>query len=173
MESMPAAMTEVSGCPAMSPQSPPAVWLELHTRPSVHPVRSALRKFWAPVPWMLEIVVVVELCLHEYVEALVICGSFDIQCALSFFREGPRAGYTDRAQVTSRPDGLRPSRRRLERHSCGPIWWSETSSSCHSVKSVPADVRVLEGSVLVDQSMLTGESVPIEAGPVSKTMREH
>jgi hypothetical protein len=29
---------------------------------------------------------------------------------------------------------------------------------------VPADVKILEGSVLLDQSALTGESVPVEAG---------
>ena len=32
---------------------------------------------------------------------------------------------------------------------------------------VPADARVVSGAVLVDQSMLTGELVPVEAGPGS------
>jgi H+-transporting ATPase len=34
---------------------------------------------------------------------------------------------------------------------------------------VAADVRIREGSVLLDQSMLTGESLPIEAGPGTET----
>jgi H+-transporting ATPase len=33
---------------------------------------------------------------------------------------------------------------------------------------VPADARILSGSVLVDQSMLTGESLPVEAEPGSR-----
>ena len=34
---------------------------------------------------------------------------------------------------------------------------------------LPADVQVREGSVLLDQSMLTGESLPVEAGPGTQT----
>jgi len=30
---------------------------------------------------------------------------------------------------------------------------------------VPADVEIIEGEVLLDQSMLTGESIPVDAGP--------
>jgi H+-transporting ATPase len=39
---------------------------------SVHPLRSALTKFWAPVPWLLEAAIALELVLHRDVEAAVI-----------------------------------------------------------------------------------------------------
>ena len=35
---------------------------------SVHPLRNALAKFWAPVPWLLEASIVLELVLHKYAE---------------------------------------------------------------------------------------------------------
>jgi H+-transporting ATPase len=35
---------------------------------------------------------------------------------------------------------------------------------------VAADVRVSEGSILLDQSMLTSESLPVEAGPGTETL---
>ena len=34
---------------------------------------------------------------------------------------------------------------------------------------VSADVRLIAGDVLLDQSMITGESLPIEAGPGRET----
>jgi H+-transporting ATPase len=34
-----------------------------------HPLLSLLRKLWAPVPWMLEITIVLELLLGHYAEA--------------------------------------------------------------------------------------------------------
>jgi H+-transporting ATPase len=36
-----------------------------------HPLRSALEKFWAPVPWMLEGAIVLEMALGKYVEASI------------------------------------------------------------------------------------------------------
>jgi H+-transporting ATPase len=37
-----------------------------------NPIRRALKKLWAPVPWMLEAAGVLQLALGEYVEASVI-----------------------------------------------------------------------------------------------------
>jgi H+-transporting ATPase len=36
---------------------------------SAHPLRNALTKFWAPVPWLLEASIVLETVLHKYYEA--------------------------------------------------------------------------------------------------------
>ena len=165
MESIPVALTEVSGLSSseansrlqqFGPNSIPDT--------SVHPIRSALGKFWAPVPWMLELVIVIELGLHEDVEASVIAVLLIFNAALSFFQES-------RAKATL--NALK-SRLALTASARRDGTWSNIPAANLVVGDivklslggvVPADVHVLEGSVLIDQSMLTGESVPIEAGP--------
>ena len=60
---------------------------------SVHPLRMALEKFWAPVPWMLEAAIVLELALGKYVEAAIIALLLVFNAALGLFQES-------RAQAT-------------------------------------------------------------------------
>ena len=60
---------------------------------AMRPWRMALAKFWAPVPWMLEAAIILQLVLHEYVEAAVIAALLVFNAALGFFNEG-------RAQAT-------------------------------------------------------------------------
>jgi H+-transporting ATPase len=60
---------------------------------SAHPLRNALAKFWAPVPWLLEASIVLELVLHKYFEASIIAGLLIFNAALAYFQEG-------RAQAT-------------------------------------------------------------------------
>jgi H+-transporting ATPase len=129
-----------------------------------HPVRRALGKLWAPVPWMLEAAIVLQLGLGEYVEAGVVAFLLVFNTALGFFQEG-------RAQATL--DALKSrlalvaSVRRDGSWTTAPaatlVAGDMVKLSLGSV--VAADVRLVEGSILVDQSMLTGESLPIEAGP--------
>ncbi len=60
---------------------------------SLHPLRMALEKFWAPVPWMLEAAIVLELVLGKYVEAAIIAALLVFNAALGLFQES-------RAQAT-------------------------------------------------------------------------
>ena len=130
---------------------------------SAHPIRVALDKFWAPVPWMLEAAIVVELALGKYVEAGIIALLLVFNAALGLFQES-------RAQAT-----LAALKSRLALTASvqrDGAWKTVTATEVvpgDVVKLslgavVAADVKLTGGEVLLDQSMLTGESVPIEAG---------
>jgi len=130
---------------------------------ALHPLRRALIQLWEPVPWMLEAAIVLEIVLGKYIEAGVIALLLAFNAALGFLQEG-RAQATldalksrlalnasvrrDNAWATVPASGLVPGD--IVKLSLGAV--------------VAADVRLTEGEILLDQSMLTGESVPIEAG---------
>jgi H+-transporting ATPase len=131
---------------------------------SAHPLRNALAKFWAPVPWLLEASIVLQVVLHKYAEAAVIAGLLVFNAALAYFQEG-------RAQATLKALNSRLAlNASVERDG---VW--KTVPAAELVRGdlvklslggvVAADVHLIGGSVLLDQSMLTGESLPIEAGP--------
>jgi len=130
---------------------------------AVHPLRMAIEKFWAPVPWMLEASIVLELALGKYVEAAIIAGLLVFNAALGLFQES-RAQAT-LAALKSRL-ALSASVRRDDGWKTIPaaqiVPGDVVKLSLGGV--VAADVHIASGEVLLDQSMLTGESVPIEAG---------
>ena len=135
---------------------------------SAHPLRNALAKFWAPVPWLLEAAIVLQVVLHKYLEAAVIAGLLVFNAALAYFQEG-------RAQAT-----LTALKSRLALNASvrrDGAW--KTVPAAELVRGdlvklslggvVAADVHLVDGSVLLDQSMLTGESLPMEAGAGADT----
>jgi H+-transporting ATPase len=131
---------------------------------SLHPFRMALDKFWAPVPWMLEAAIVLQVVLGEYVEAAIIGALLVFNAVLGFFQEGRAqatlAALKSRLALTAavRRDGVWANRPAAEL-----VPGDVVKLSLGAV--VAADVRLVEGSILLDQSMLTGESIPIEASP--------
>jgi H+-transporting ATPase len=124
--------------------------------------RVLIGKFIAPVPCLLEAAIVLQLFLHEYIEASVIGVLLVFNAALGFFQEG-RAKAT-LAALKSRL-ALNASVLRDGKWSVLPavglVPGDIIKLTLGSV--VPADVRIGEGAVQLDQSMLTGESMPIEA----------
>jgi H+-transporting ATPase len=135
---------------------------------TVRPVRLVLSKFLAPVPCLLEAAIVLQLFLGEYIEASVIAVLLVFNAALGLAQEG-RAQATI-AALKSRL-ALWASVRRDETWNNVPV--SElvpgdvVKLSLGSI--VGADVRLLSGEVLLDQSMITAESLPIEAAPGAET----
>ena len=55
---------------------------------AAHPLRRAIEKLWAPVPWMLEAAIVFELGLHKFAEGCIIFALLLFNAALSYFQEG-------------------------------------------------------------------------------------
>ena len=135
---------------------------------ALHPFRRALTEFWAPIPCMLEAAILLEIALGKYAEAAVIALLLAFNAALGFFQEG-------RAQAT-----LAALKSRLALNASvhrDNIWVTLPASGLVpgdivelSVGAVvAADMRLTKGEILLDQSMLTGESMPIEAGPGFQT----
>jgi H+-transporting ATPase len=135
---------------------------------SVNPLVIALSKFWAPVPWMLEAAILLQLFLAEYVEAAIIAVLLVFNAALGYFQEGRAqatlAALKSRLALTAsvRRDGVWKNMAATEL-----VPGDLLKLSLGSV--VAADVKLVEGNILLDQSMLTGESLPIEAGPGLQT----
>lgn len=131
------------------------------TQTRQRPLRRALRHFWAPVPWMLEVTIVLQLVSGERLEAAMVATLLLVNVALAMVQEG-------RANVT-----LALLRQRLAPRArvCRDGAWADVMAAVLVPGDivrlslggiVPADARLLSGSVLLDQSMLTGESVAVE-----------
>jgi len=135
---------------------------------SANPLRMALEKFWAPVPWMLEAAIVLQCALGKFVEAGIIAGLLVFNAALGLFQESRAqatlAALKSRLALTAsvRRDGTW-----LTIPAAELVLGDVVKLSLGGV--VAADMRLISGGVLLDQSMLTGESVPIEAGADAQT----
>ncbi len=131
---------------------------------TANPLRRAVGKLWAPVPWMLEAAIILQLVLGDWLQAGVVAALLLVNATLGFLQEG-RAEAT-LAALRSRL-ALSASVRRDGAWAILPVAelvpGDLVKLSLGSV--VGADVTLTSGAVLVDQSMLTGESLPTEALP--------
>ena len=129
-----------------------------------HPAVVLLRKFWGPIPWMLEATIAIQLLLDKTGEAAIVGVLLVFNAAVSFIEEGraSKAVALLRSRLTTRARVLRDGRWQ------GVAATSLVPGDCVHIRIgdlSPADIRIANGDVLLDQSALTGESVPVEAGP--------
>jgi H+-transporting ATPase len=122
-----------------------------------------IKKFWGLIPWMLEFTILLTLILGKYFEMIIVSSLLLFNSIVGFVQE-KKANVAleflkQKLRVSSRVkrDGewiLIPSREivpgDLIRLRAGDF--------------VPADVVVVDGIAEVDQSSVTGESLPVEKG---------
>jgi len=130
----------------------------------IHPLTQIARHFWAPVPWMLEATIALQIAIGERLEALMIAALLLLNVALGVFQEN-RAGAA--LALLKRRLALKA---RVKRDAA----WVDVPAAdlvpgdivqLSLGKVVPADLRIVDGTLLLDQSMLTGESIPAENEP--------
>jgi H+-transporting ATPase len=125
-----------------------------------HPGLRLLKKFWGPSAWMLELIAALSLALHKQADFWVALALLLVNAILSFVQEqrasSAVAALRRRLQVTARTlrDGAwrqLPARELVR----------EDVVRLRAGDFVPADMRVVDGDLRVDQSALTGESLEI------------
>jgi len=129
---------------------------------AINPWRMALTKLWSPVPWMLEAAALLELLMRSYPEAIIIAGLVIFNAALGLFQESRAQGTLAAVRSQLAMNALvRRDQAWRTIPAVGLVPGDIVKLSLGSV--VAADICLTSGNVLVDQSMLTGESVPVEA----------
>ena len=120
-----------------------------------------LHKFWAPVPWMLEVTLVLEGILGKWPEAIIIALLLLFNAVLGFSQERKAQGALT----------LLKQKLRITARACRDGQWCSLPAAdlvpgdmvhVRVGDIVPADLTLSDGQILIDQSALTGESMPVD-----------
>lgn len=119
------------------------------------------KKFWGLTAWMLEVIIVVSWILHRYPDVYIVTGLLVFNSILGFEEEQRASNAVDalkqKLQVNARI--LREGTwKNLPARELVPGDIIRTRSG----DFVPADVKIIDGALEVDQSALTGESLLVE-----------
>ncbi|MHA7650815.1 plasma-membrane proton-efflux P-type ATPase [Mycobacterium sp. ML4] len=118
---------------------------------------------WAPVPWMLEATIALELVLGKWLDAAIVGVVLVFNAGLGFVQQQRAAAALE----------LLRHRLAINARVCRDGAWQQVPAAelvdgdmvhVRVGDLAPADLRVGSGDVLVDQSTLTGESVPLDRG---------
>ncbi|MDE2141291.1 MAG: plasma-membrane proton-efflux P-type ATPase [Elusimicrobia bacterium] len=129
-----------------------------------HPLLGFLSKFWGVSAWMLELIIILSAVLRKYSDLVVVSALLVVNAVLSFLQERRAAGVVEalrrRLQVSARAlrDGTWrtiPARELVP----GDIVRVRPGDI------IPADLKLLDGELSLDQSALTGESKEADMAP--------
>ncbi len=126
-----------------------------------NPVLAFAKKFWGLTAWMLEVAIVLSFVLGKYLDLYIITALLLVNAILGFIQE---------RQATRAVGALKQRLQLKARVLRDGIW--QTLNAAEVVPGdvirarlgdfVPADFKILDAEATVDQSAITGESLPID-----------
>ncbi|HKM60365.1 MAG TPA: plasma-membrane proton-efflux P-type ATPase [Candidatus Bathyarchaeia archaeon] len=125
------------------------------------PIVAFAKKFWGLAAWMLEVAIVLSAVLGKYLDVYIIAALLLVNAVLGFIQE---------QQATRAVKALKQKLQLQARVLRDGVWQTVNATEIVSgdvvrVRSgdfVPADFKILDSEVTVDQSAITGESLPVE-----------
>ncbi|MGW8114024.1 plasma-membrane proton-efflux P-type ATPase [Caproicibacterium sp. NSD3] len=129
-----------------------------------NPVKQFLKRYWGPMPWLLEFAMMLTIFVKHYTEGILIFALLTVNAVIGFVqsRNSQKAVELLKKQLQIKTKVLRDGQWVLKDAK------DIVSGDILNLKLgdlVPADVFVLEGEVSADASALTGESLPQDIHP--------
>lgn len=125
------------------------------------PLLAFAKKFWGLAAWMLEAAIVLSYVLGKYLDVYIIAALLLVNAFLGFIQE---------RQATRAVRALKQKLQLQARVLRDGVWQTLNAAELvpgdvvrvRSGDFVPADFKILDSEATVDQSAITGESLPIE-----------
>jgi len=122
-----------------------------------------IKKFSSPIPWMLELTAIITFLLGKYLDTYIILFLLIFNGTVSFLQE---------SRANDAVELLRSKIQVMTRILRDSTWLQRPASDLvpgdivhlRMGDIVPADVKIIKGELLSDQSALTGESEPVKRG---------
>jgi plasma-membrane proton-efflux P-type ATPase len=129
-----------------------------------HPLLRFFGKFWGLSAWMLELIMILSAVLEKYADLIIVCALLLINASISFIQESRAAGVVETLRLS-----LQVNARTLRDAGWTLIPARElVPGDILRVRSgdiIPADLKLLAGTLSLDLSALTGESKAVDRAP--------
>ena len=125
-----------------------------------------LKRYWGPMPWLLELAIILSVVLKHYLEAGIIFALLTINTVIGQIQsrgsQKALAALKKRLAINARVlrDGnwLTKEAREIVPGDIISVGLGDI---------VPADAKIISGDLSIDQSILTGESLPVVCTGIS------
>ncbi|MHB8104478.1 MAG: plasma-membrane proton-efflux P-type ATPase [Dehalococcoidales bacterium] len=126
-----------------------------------NPVLVFLLRYWGPMPWLLELAIVLSVVLKHYLEAGIIFALLTINTIIGQIqsRGSQRALEALKKRLAINARVLRDNKW-LTKEAREIVPGDIISVGLGDI--VPADAKLISGDLSIDQSILTGESLPVD-----------